>query len=244
MLRVKDLTTKLFEGTFEYANNGDNYSVENFVVFKNDENKSIVYRSEVLSRVQTGEFLKINVDYEVNNKWFPVRIEVKKYLGEDYACETFFINHDSNILIYEFDDGKEKEMVERVLPNKFQITTPCFLTSMLFSQSKKNNAMGRSQYSLLRPNSDWSFNPEIVDETIYAEFMTHEKTELKINNQNVSCVKVLLYKNDSSVNQKEMPVTVYLSKHIGIPYMMLTDEGMTIKVKNLKKHENQYDNMF
>jgi hypothetical protein len=244
MLRVKDLTMRLFEGTFEYSNNGENYSQENFVVFKNEENKTIVYRSEVLSRVQTGEFLKINVDYEVNNKWFPVRIEVKKSLGEDYACETFLINYDSNVLIYEFDDGKNKDMVERILPNKFQISTPCFLTSMLFSQSKKHNAMGRSQYNILRPNSDWKFDPEISDETLFAEFMTHEKTELKINNQTVTCVKVLLFKNDSAATIKEQPTVVYLSKHIGIPYMLQTEDGVVIKVKNLKKHENQYDNMF
>jgi len=244
MLRIKDLTMRLFEGTFEYSNNGENYSQENFIVFKNEENKTIVYRAEVLSRVQTGEFLKIDVDYEVNNKWFPVRVEVKKSLGEDYACETFLINYDSNILIYEFDDGKSKDKIERILPNKFQISTPCFLSSMLFSQSKKHNAMGRSQYTILRPNSEWSFNPEITDENLYAEFMTHEKTELKLNNQSVACVKVLLFKNDSSATVKEQPVVVYLSKHIGIPYMMQTDDGIVIKVKNLKKHENQYDNMF
>jgi len=244
MLRIKDQTLKLFEGTFEYFNNGENYSHENFLVFKNEENKSIVYRSEVLSRVHTGEFLKIDVDYEVNSKWFPIKIEVKKSLGEDIANETITIDYDRNILLYEFDDGKNTSSVERILPNRFQVTTPCFLTSMLFSQSKKNNAMGRSQYAVLRPASEWSFVPEIADETLYAEFLTHEKTELKLNNQSVACVKVLLFKNDSSSKEKEFPVVVFLSKHIGIPYMMQTEEGIVIKVKNLKKHENQYDKMF
>lgn len=241
MVKVKDLSTKLFEGSYEYFNNGESYCQESFVVFKNEENKTIVYRVEVLSRVKTGELLKVNIDYEVSAKWNPVRVNIIKYLGEDYAEETFLVDYESNSLEYIFSDGKDEQQITRSIPNKFQITTPCFTTSMLYTQSKKSNAMGRNQYTLLVSQSEWAFNPEILDESVYAEFKTHEKTEIKLNNQSLACTKVVVYKHDSVENVQEAPVLFYLSKHAGLPYMMDTESGVSIRVKNLKKIENPYE---
>jgi hypothetical protein len=135
-------------------------------------------------------------------------------------------------------------MLKKNLPNKFSISTPAFLTSMLFTQTKRFSAMGRNQYNLLTPQSEWRFNPEIIDNSLYLEFKTHEKNEISINKQNLSCMKVLLFKHDSIENIPEKPVIVYLSKHLGVPYMMETEDGTVIKIKNLKKNEDQYAGMF
>jgi hypothetical protein len=51
----------LLEGSYFYYEKGVNYSQENFKFIQNSDKQNYQVLSEVLSRIETGEFLKINV---------------------------------------------------------------------------------------------------------------------------------------------------------------------------------------
>ncbi|MGK0368025.1 MAG: hypothetical protein ACI9QD_001165 [Thermoproteota archaeon] len=198
----------------------------------------------MLSRVGTGEFLKIDIDYSVNSKFSPTHVVVEKSLGMDNTEENFRINYEQNTLLYSFESNDSDHIVETTIPNKFQIVTPAFLTSTIYTHSTKLNATGRNQFVLMSSASDWDFNKEISTSTIFAEFLTHKKTELKVNDTELQCVMAHVFKHDSGEGIAESPAVFHISRHIGIPYMVETPEGVTIKVGKLEKFESFYESMF
>lgn len=246
-----DKTQLMFEGGYEYLNKNVTYSQEEFVVFRSEDGKSVIYRSEQLTRVGTGEFLKINTDYVVNGKYNPTEVTVVKSLGMDIATERYKINYEKNLMNYTFitENSADEEVYsesekEINLPNKFHLVTPSFTSSMVFTHANKFSTIGRNPFIMVRTNSDWEFSEEVSDTAIYLEFLTHEKTELKINDQDLSCTKVNVYQHDSSAGIPEKPSLFYMSRHVGIPYKLETQDELVIQIKNLKKHENFYSKMY
>ena len=54
---------KLFEGKYNYLQDGKIYTQENFTVLKEDKIQGeYTYNAEVLTRVRTGEFLKVFIE--------------------------------------------------------------------------------------------------------------------------------------------------------------------------------------
>lgn len=244
-------TQKMFEGSYEYLNKNVTYSQEDFVVFRSEDGKSVIYRSEQLTRVGTGEFLKINTDYVVNGKYNPTKVTVVKSLGMDIATERYIINYEKNLMNYLFvsensadEDAYSEKEIEVNLPNKFHLVTPSFTSSMVFTHANKFSTIGRNPFIMVRTHSDWEFSEETTNTPIYLELLTHEKTELKINDQDLSCTKVHVYQHDSSAGIPEKPSLFYISRHVGIPYKLETHDELVIQIKNLKKHENFYSNMY
>lgn len=243
MLPKIDKAKLLFEGSYNYYNEGNKYSEEEFIVYRNDENGSIIYTSEVHTRVGTGEFLKVMCDYEVTKKWSPLTVKIEKSLGLDTTREMFVCNHNNNEMQYFFNDGEETHDIVRHIPNKFHIITPSFATTMLCTYQNKLSSMGRNPYIMIGGKSDWDFVDELDLQTVYLEVLTHEKTELKINDQDLSCFKLNLFANDTEVNVVESPAEYYISRHYGIPYLMKV-ENIEIKIQKMKKYENFYQGMY
>ncbi len=233
---------KLFEGQYRYLNDGQEYSQEIFSVQKDLDTKTLVYESEILSRVATGEFLKIRTEYEVNSLWNPVSVEVTKSLGNSFTKETYELDSSSHTLSYVFNTGEERNKIDRNVSGKFHISTPAFLTSLLFTMQKRYNSVSRNQYYTLVSHNEWEFEGPPEDRFIYLEYKTMDGEELKVNNQGLSCTKCFLYEHDSIKNIKETPAVYYLSKHIGIPYKVEMGNGYEIIIENLKELQaNTYE---
>lgn len=243
-----DKTLMLFEGTYEYLNKNMAYSQEEFLVFRSEDRKRVIYRSEQLTRVGTGEFLKINTEYIVNTKYQPLDVTVVKSLGMDTVTERYVFTPEKNLMNYTFmsenssnEDSYQEYELEVNVPNKFHLTTPSFTSSIIFTFANKFSSVGRNLFILVKSHSDWEFSDKISDVPIYLEFLTHEKTELKINDQDLACTKVNVYQRDASSSTTEKPTIFFLSRHVGIPYKMISGDDLVIQIKKLKKHENFYE---
>jgi hypothetical protein len=237
---------KLFEGKYVYSKDGESFSQEEFKVFKRLDTTTLVYQSEILSRVSTGELLKIECNYEINNQWSPVEVNVEKHLGDMYSEESYYVNANTQSVNYEFRTQDKVVNKERPTPPKFQISTPAFLTSMLCTQQKSFSSMGRSQFSLLASNNEWECRYPLEDQYLYIEYKSHENEDIVINGQELANTRCSLYRHDAIENVQERPTIVYLSKHIGIPYVLeIPQENLRIEIKTLKKTEKyNYDDLF
>ncbi len=79
----------LLEGSYLYFNKDHNYSQENFKFVQFPESQMFHIYSEILSRIETGEFLKMMIRFEMNYHYQPLFVRIEKSLGNRYCQEVF-----------------------------------------------------------------------------------------------------------------------------------------------------------
>jgi hypothetical protein len=228
---------KMFDGSYNYLDKGVHYSQENFTVVKHPLRNEIIFKSEILSRVSTGEFLKINVTYEVNMYWAPQKVIIEKSLGPNTATEIFIADNDAQMLNYEFTNNTGTHKFSKNIVTRYQIATPAICCSMISSMIKKLDSHSRSSSILVTSQNNWEYVAPITDQSIFMEYKVHEQTDLNINGQNLSAVKCLVFQHDVLERaEDEVPTTFYLSKHIGIPYQVEHGD-LLIQIRYLNKNK-------
>ena len=224
----------LMEGSYLYFDKEVNYSQENFKLVSSPDTQSFHFYSEILSRIETGEFLKIIVRFEMNQNFYPYFVRIEKSLGHKYAQEIYKIDLANQELNYTFQGTKGTQEFKRPVNSKHYLTSPAVCTAAIFSLSKKFDATGRTPVVLVSSNNDWTYQGPPTEKMIYAEFKTREVANYKLNNTELSASHLCLYEFDSSHTTTEQPVHLYLSKHFAIPYQLIHAD-QKINIKNLKK---------
>jgi hypothetical protein len=222
----------LVEGTYLYYQQNVNYAQENFKLVQLAESQNYHIYAEVLSRLETGEFLKILVRYEMNQLFHPTMVKVEKFLGNRYAVEEFHHDHLTQELNYTFNNTHETREFNRGLSAKHFITSPAFSTSAIFTQSKKFDPTGRTAFVFIGGSNDWEYESPPEDRTVFAEYVSREVENFRINNNELSASQLNIYEHDSAQPGPEKPVEMYLSKHFNIPYQMIHGD-QKIVIKNL-----------
>ncbi len=225
----------LLEGSYLYYNKDVNYSQENFKLVQFPDTGSYHIYAEILSRIETGEFLKIVVRYEMDNHFHPVFVRIEKSLGNRYAQEVYKFDIHNQDLHYTFQNSQATQEFNRTLSAKHYLTTPAFSTSTIFTLSKKFDATGRTSVAFIGSDNDWSYEKPPEEKVVFAEFKTREMPEYKVNNATLSASHLCLYEFDTSSANVEAPVEIFISKHYGIPYE-LKQGDQRIVIKNLKKN--------
>ena len=146
---------RLYRGAFVYTSNGDHYTEETFEVFKEKKDLNLHYDSESLTRVTTGEMLKIKVNFVVNKEWNPVEVNINKTLGPNSVDEIFTYNARKNTLRYSFRSLHDKKDEEISTPPKFHILTPATASSMLFINSKKIDQTSKNYFHMVYSPNMW-----------------------------------------------------------------------------------------
>lgn len=228
-------TEILIEGSYLYYQKEVNYSQENFKLVKFTDSHTYHIYSEILSRIESGEFLKIMVRYEMDNHFHPVFVRVEKSLGNKYCQEVFKFDPVAQELHYTFQNPNTTQDFKRPLAAKHYITTPAFATSSIFSLTKKFDATGRTAVSFMSSRNDWIYENPPEDKVVFAEFKTREVPDFKINNSPLSAGHLCLYEFDASSPASESPVEIFVSKHYGIPYQMVHGD-QKIVIKNMKRN--------
>ncbi len=242
MPAVEKKNKVLFEGSYSYLQNEQEYSQEIFSLRSDLMNKTYIFDSEILTSVSTGEFLKIKCLYELTHNFFPVRAKVEKFLGENHVKELYEANHKDQVLTYSFESEGKIQTTQRTAAGKYHIATPAFCTSALYTIQKKGNTLSRNQYQMIASNNYWEFESEPIDEFVYLEYKSMEGNSLLLNDQKLSCTMIHLFQNDSTAKSQEQPTICYLSDHYSIPYKLISPDGVTIQVNYLKKITDPSEN--
>lgn len=236
---------KIWEGKYHYLNKGQHYSEENFEVLKEEaRSPSYEVKAEVLSRVSTGEFLKIFVHYKLSPQFDPTYVQIHRALGENESFETFGINQTERKINYTHKNKLQTNSIE-IMPNgRFHISTPAFITTLLCTLARKVDPVQRTPYSLIVSDNVWNYTKRLYERAIYMELMSSNMVDLKIGKNELQANHYNMFQNDKSSSSKEEGVPFYVSKHFGIPYKATFADGHTVEVQYLKNTESKYNKMF
>lgn len=225
----------LLEGTYLYFQKDVNYSQENFKLVQLAENQNYHVYAEILSRLETGEFLKVLIRYEMNQHFTPQFVRIEKSIGNKYALESYKVDPATQELHYTFQNSQMIQDYKRSFNIKHYLSSPAISTAGMFTMTKKFDATGRTAVVLLNSDNDWTYSGPPTEKILYADFKTREMDDYKLHGSPLSASHLCLYEMDSSTISSEQPVNLYLSKHYSIPYQ-LEQGDMKIVIKNLKKN--------
>ncbi len=225
----------LFDGSYLYFDKEINYSQENFKFVHIPDVQNYHVYSEILSRTETGEFLKILVRYEMNSHFIPYLVRIEKSMGKLYAEEVFKIDPNEHELHYTFKNSHSSQEFKRPHNAKHYLTTPSFATTALFTLSKKFDPTGRTPVVFVASQNEWEYLGPPTEKIVYVDLLARELTDFKLNNKELSASHFGLFENDANQHSNEEPVNLYVSKHYAIPYQLLNGE-QKIMIKTLKKH--------
>lgn len=225
---------RLYRGAYEYISDGNNYMEEKFEVFKEKKTLENHYEAELLTRVSTGEVLKVLVSFVINKEWLPQSVMITRTLGSNYVKERFTYTQRRNSLRYSYESPHNIKEETLITPPKFTIQTPSTACSMTFISSKKIDQTAENfYYAYVSPNGS------IYKDNIYNKNMVikraklGELTNISIGDTLVSATEYIVYddlKEDSRARQK---MHAYISKHLMIPYKLYIDDKNYIQIKYL-----------
>lgn len=228
---------KVYRGAYTYSIAGSEYAEETFEVFK--DYKELTYRfvSQILSRVSTGELLKIDVDFTIGKEWTPISVITKKNLGKQTVVEEYICDQERNTITYRFTNA-EGEVNESVCscPPRFSISTPAACCNFIFLLSKKFDINGKNYYAVYSSKNHWEFEEGISQSTLSLHKDSPSSEPIMIGKtslQGDEYILTTMSNNDSDDEAKES-IIAYISKHKSIPYKVEDKQsGLTILVKYL-----------
>ncbi len=227
---------KIYRGAYQYFKNGELYSDENFEVYRDIREQTFTFEVEVLSRVLTGEFLRSQIYYTISKEYIPVDVMLERTLGSKVAKEHFKYSSLRNIVTYNFLGGGGEIGYELPVPPKFHIMTPASCTSCLYLRSKKFDPTGKNVYSVVTSNNMWNYEEDPVIKGLVTEKKGNTTKTLKLETQEVQANIYQVWEYGSAASPEGIPlgiVDVYTSKHMSIPYLIETKDGIVIKIKYL-----------
>lgn len=236
---------KLFEGTYQYFQQGQNYSQENFTVEQNEETGDIIFHSEIMSRVETGEFFKMQVHYLLNQFYVPQVLTIEKSLGDKLSREAFEVDPTAQILRYTFKSAHSSHTVERPFSTtKHYLSSPCFVTSALFTMTKKIDTTARTPVHFVTPKTGWEFIGPPDDKIMWVDLKTHDTEELEVGGMPLTASQFELHDEDALSGNVTSGAQLWVSKHYAIPYQLEEKDGAKIVIRRLKKLKKNLEKMF
>lgn len=226
---------KIYRGAFDYYRGDNIYSEEEFEVWKESQNMTYSIFSKLHSRVATGELLTIYVDYQCTKDFVPENVLVEKALGKELVTEIYNFNKKENLVDYLFI-SKEGQVHDQINSSpKFHIATPTAASSMLFLRSKKEDTTSKNFYITLQSNNDWKFKELPSFKNITMQRISTTAEDVKINGSTVSATEYKLFEDSNNDEEDYNPahLNVFMSKHLGIPYSIQSEDGTKILVKYL-----------
>lgn len=202
---------------------------------QNLESQSLQVHAEILSRIESGEFLKILVTFEMNQGFLPVMSRIERSLGSHYSHELYRVDLTTHELHYTFQNSQHTQEYRAPFNTKHYITSPAFSTSCFCLQTKKIDTTSRTPITLVSSPNTWTYEGPPKENVVYAEHNSHEAGNFVIGGKQLMATQVSFFEEDASGVANDEPADFYISKYFSIPYQMIQGERKIV-VEQLKKH--------
>jgi hypothetical protein len=225
----------LLEGTYVLYEKNASYAEENFKFLFLEEIQQYHLISEIVSRVETGEFLKILVTYEMSHHYIPFSVQIEKTMGTFHARETFKIDTTEQELRYSFVGQAGTHEFQRPVSAKHYLTTPAFATSAFFTLTKKFDPSSRTPVIFLSSPNEWEYLGPPEEKLVYAEYKSREAPEFKIHDKELAASHLCIFEHSPVDHADEEPMNLYISRYHGLPYELVHGD-QKIVAKKIKKN--------
>lgn len=242
---------RLYRGAYNYYHDSVPYTEETFQVFREKKELRFHYDSEVITRVASGEILKINVNYVITKDWLPNFVQISKSLGTNYVVEKFSYNPRKNFLRYTFESTHDKKDDTFTTPPRFSIQTPSVASSMIFLNSKKIDQTARNYFHVFYSQNEWRYEDKIKSKNhVLERAKIGEVDTIKVGTANLQAIEYVMsqeevlddkkkeqkdpsLKGDEASGLKQNSLVIYMSKHMSIPYKIIQNPNTYIEIKYL-----------
>lgn len=240
MVTKRQKNSKLYRGAYQYERNGNVYLEETFEVFKDKKSLTYEFESHILSRVSTGELLRVTINYFINKSFIPQLVKIHRELGDETIDEIYKFDSRKNMLTYQFiNEAKDINEVKKFQVNaKFFITTPAACTSLLYIKSKKLDANSKNFYNIYSSSNEWTFEDIPQQRMLALERVSASPVNITIAGSTLKGLHYKIYDTEESesgsADQIERSIiNSYASEHLTIPYLIEDDNGTKVKIKYL-----------
>jgi hypothetical protein len=216
----------LLDGSYKYLDKEQEFAQENFKFLNFPDDEVYQIHSEILSRIETGEFLKILVHWGMDYHFVPTFLRIEKSLGTKYVEEVFRIEHQTQECFYSLKNSIGTQEFKRPFGSKHHLASPSFATAALFTLSKKFNATGRTPVTLISSANDWVYREPPIEKMVFAEFKTRDIKDFNLNGTTLTASHLQVHEQDMSHNGSG--VDIWVSKHFAVPYMMQSEDKKII----------------
>lgn len=229
---------KVLRGFYEYYKANNLYCEEEFEIYKNRKKMGISIFAQLNTRIATGEFLSVYIDYQLNKDFVPTKVLIEKTLGQKYIQEIFSFNIKSSFIDYFFVNEEEKEHHKISTGPKFAVVTPATCTSLLSLKTRKEDPTSRNFYNVLVSNNNWNFNEIPIFKPLGIERVGLGAETIQVGDHSLSATVYRAFaEEDIKLAQEENIPTphgsFYASKYYSVPYMVKSDDGLKIQIKYL-----------
>ncbi len=245
---LKPKSEKFIRGAFDYLHNGHVYAEETFEVFRENKELTTTFKSWLISRVSTGELLKVNVDFTISKKFIPTKVIVDKALGNEIVKEEYRFSSRRNVIEYLFTNKKsgQKKNLEFSTNPIFHIMVPAACTSFLFIKSKKFDSTTKNGYHIFTSFNKWKYRWPPDSQMIFLERLSSTLEKVKMDSRNeVTGMRYRMEPDSDSDSDRSLPaMEVLLSEHSSIPYLIrdFPDSEGNIAHEVRIKYLNNLDN--
>lgn len=236
---------KIIEGKYNYFENETPYCEEHFKLFREDKPQGdYTFNAELLSRVETGEFLKVNVNYQLTYQFEPLSLRIKRSLGGKKSSERFTVDPKQKKISYVFSGPKEVKEYEKVVSAKVHIASPSFACSMLMTNHRKIDPVHRTPYEIISSPNIWEYEGPFQETTMHIELMKLDPMTINVHNQELQANYCHIFNQEKSKNPNDLGYPIYISKHYQIPYLAVFSKELKVEIEKLKSFEVNHSKIF
>lgn len=228
---------KILQGKFNYLSQNKIYSEENFRVYRQEGRKiNYLFKCEILSRVRTGEFLKVYVEYRVSRHFDPIEVTITRLMGDKESKEKITIDTKTKNYHYLFQSKDATQTYDKIINSRPHIASPAFTTSMLMTNQKRLDPVQRTNYTLITSENVWDYKGPFQEKSFYAELQALEPKEIVLNNKTIKALHCKLLSSNLGTSSDEGH-DIYLSKHYNIPYLAIFSSDLKITTDHMQSLE-------
>ena len=237
---------KIIEGKYNFIKDKTTHCEEFFNLFQDSSPQgNYTFNSEILSRVETGEFLKIYVDYELTHQFEPVSVRIKRSLGSKKSTERYAVNQKDKVLQYSFTSKLGSGDFEKQINSKFHISCPSFASNLAMTQHRKPDPVHRTPYIVISSNNIWKYENPFHEGNIHVELVNSEPRAIKMRSgHEVQAIHMKLFDEDRLSNPHGKGHDFYVSKYYQIPYKVDFLNGISVEIESMKNYQVDHSYLF
>lgn len=217
--KISDVT-KLVQGSYEYKQDGKPYAKESFEILLENQTQLTILKSNFLTVIHTGETLKVDTHYFLNQQKNPLSVVSRHSLGDKWLEKSFNYQIKIGKLDYSYTNHHGDHFNSTLdVSTPFVIVCPNIAFKALFTLTRKFEALARIPSTIVRADANFDASNAPQVEQVFIEYETTKPFNFKFgDDETISALKCKIFSSDPwAHNAQSSEVELVFSRNWGIP---------------------------